>query len=176
MRRWLVLMIGLALTASAWAANAKVSTAAERKRALDVIEKLEKNPLSPELKQEREWVQQWVVEMDDIHVVMCTTVIKPLLEEKNSDPRKALMLQNLLAMAAWEMQHPKQPIDYTAMQLAGAQGMLRAYQSIAVKDGSYKSPFMESLLTKEKDGTLESYVRAGSAECRARNAGTKLQP
>ncbi len=150
-------------------------SASDRKRAMEVIEKLEADPMSPELAKDREWINDWVFGAPDVHVVLCTAIIKPLLDERNTDPRKALMLQNLLAMAAFEMKSPEKAKDTVLMQLAGAEGMLRAYSNITRRMPSYKSDFMESLRARQETGKLEAYVREGAAECKA-HSGTVLKP
>lgn len=152
------------------------STPAERQRAMEVIQKLEADPMNPSMAKDREWINQWVFATPDVHVVLCTAIIKPLLDERNSDPRKALMLQNLLAMAAFEMKNPDKAKDATQMQLAGAEGMLKAYGNITRRMPSYKSDFMEDLRVKQESGKLESYVRDGAAECRAHGGGTAMKP
>ena len=177
MRRWIGTLLCIVLVSGFVLANERgSSTPADRKRALEVIEKLEADPMSPALEKDRDWINQWVFAAPDVHVLLCTSIIKPLLDERNSDPRKALMLQNLLAMAAFEMKNPEKAKDATQMQLAGAMGMLRAYGNINRRMPSYKSDFMEDLRVKEETGKLEAYVREGTAECRAHGGGTAMKP
>lgn len=152
------------------------STPAERARAMEVIQKLEVDPMDPSLAKDREWVHEWVLATPDVHVTLCTAIIKPLLNEQNSDPRKALMLQNLLAMAAFEMRSPEKAKDAIQMQMAGAEGMIRAYSGITRRMPSYKSSFMEDLRVKQETGKLEAFVREGAAECRAHGGGTLMKP
>lgn len=177
MRRLLaVLTCFIVLAGVALGDQAGPTTPEERKRALDVIQKLEADPMNPALEQDRAWINDWVFAAPDVHVPLCTAIIKPLLNERNSDPRKALMLQNLLAMAAFEMKSPEKAKDPVQMQIAGAEGMLRAYSNIIRRMPSYKSEFMESLRVKQDTGKLEAYVREGVAECRAHGAGTQMKP
>ena len=176
MRRVVGILICLVLVVSAFADKRGPSTTAERKRAMDVIQKLEADPMNPELAKDREWINEWVFAAPDVHVVLCTAIIKPLLDESNTDPRKALMLQNMLAMAAFEMKSPDKAKDAVQMQLAGAEGMLRAYGNVTRRMPMYKSEFMELLRVKQETGRLESYVREGTAECRAHGGGTVLKP
>lgn len=171
-----ILMFLVVLAGITFAEERSPSPADQRKRALEVIAKLEADPISPELEKDREWINDWVFATPDVHVVLCTSLMKPLLAEQNSDPRKALMLQNLLAMAALELTSPDKAKDSVQMQMAGAEGMLRAYGNITRKMPSYKSEFMESLRQKQQAGNLESYVRQGTAECRSRGNGTPLKP
>lgn len=176
MRRLLGTLTCLVVLAGFAMADRGPSTPAERKRALEVIEKLEADPMSPSLAKDREWINEWVFAAPDVHVVLCTAIIKPLLDEQNSDPRKALMLQNLLAMAAFEIKSPDKAKDAIKMQLAGAEGMLRAYGNITRRMPSYKSDFMEDLRVKQESGKLEAFVREGAAECRAHGGGTLMKP
>jgi hypothetical protein len=171
MRRWLGVLISVGMLAGAVCAEERgPSTPDERKQALSIIEKLELDPISPNLAADREWISKWLFEVPDVQVPICNDILRPLLEERNSDPRKALQLQDLLAMAAFQMKKPAEAKDPIKLQMAGAVGMLRAYENITRRMPMYKSQFMEDLRVKEQSGTLESYVRQGTTECRARNA------
>jgi len=176
MRRLLGTLICLVVLTGFAMADRSPSTPAERKHALEVIEKLEADPMSPSLAKDREWINDWIFGSPDVHVVLCTAIIKPLLDEQNSDPRKALMLQNLLAMAAFEIKSPDKAKDAIQMQMAGAEGMLRAYGNITRRMPSYRSVFMEELRAKYESGRLEAFVREGASECRAHGGGTQLKP
>ncbi len=177
MRRLLPLILCLSLlTAIAAAVDRGPSTPAERQRALEIIQKLQMDPLNPSMSADRQWVHEFVVGAPDVNVVICTAILKPLIDEPNSEPRRALLLQNLLSMAAYDMENSAKGKDSTAMQMAGAEGMLTAYGNIQKRKPDYKSKFMEDLKAQKEGGTLESYVRQGESVCRARHAGTKLLP
>src|SRR6185369_2020535 len=177
MRRGLGVLICVGmLTGSMIAEDRGPSTPEERKRALTVVEKLEADPMSPSLASDRDWISKWVFEIPDVNVPICTTLIKPLLDERNSDPRKALQLEQLIAMAAYQIQNPKEAKDPIKLQMAGARGMNKAYANITRRMPMYKSQFMEELRVKEESGTLESFVRQGTAECRARNNTVPMKP
>jgi hypothetical protein len=60
--------------------------------------------------------------------------------------------------------------------MAGERGMIKAYANITRRMPMYKSQFMEELRVKEESGTLESFVRQGTAECRARNNTVPMKP
>jgi hypothetical protein len=161
------------LSGFAMAINPQVSTPAERKRALDVINKLELSPMDPSLKSEREWVFQWV-KASDVDAMVCGSIIKPLTDLEPSPFRNALMLQNILASARYSLQHPNTK-DRVAMYEASTEGMIRAYQNLVKQDPSRKNDFMESLVQKQSSGQLISYVRQGASEC-AKHPATTLQP
>ncbi|HWR36430.1 MAG TPA: hypothetical protein VN622_11230 [Clostridia bacterium] len=175
MRKALVCIALLSLAMPSAVADPRgPSTPEERKRALDVIEKLEQSPMDPALKRDREWVFQWIKEVPDVHANMCSAIVGPLLNEKNTDARKAFTLQNILASAAFRMQHPEDK-DSVKIYLAGTQGMLRAYENVTRQDPTKKSPFLEQLKSKEQIGQLEDYVRRGARQC-SKHPATTLAP
>ncbi len=176
MRKVFGLVALVALSASFACADANSpSTAADRSRALTVIQKLEASPMDPALKQDREWVFQWVKAVPDVDAHVCSAIIKPLQDQKNSPERNALMLQNILATAAFSMEHPDKAKDKVATYLAGTEGMLRAYANLVKQNPSKKNPFMESLREKQQQGTLLAYVKKGADEC-SKHPATILQP
>jgi hypothetical protein len=94
MRRcWGVLICLGMLAGSLYSEERGPSTPDERKHALAVIEKLEADPISPDLASDREWVHKWLIEVPDVQVPICTAITQPLKDERNPDPRKALQLQ-----------------------------------------------------------------------------------
>ncbi len=151
------------------------STPQERQRALDVIQKLEQEPMSPALKQDRDWVFQWIREVPDLDVRVCSVVLKPLTDQKNSPERNALMLQSMLSSAEYSMRNEGKKKSAVEMYMAGVEGMLRAYHNILKQDPSKKNPAMEDMLRKQREGQLEAYVREGAAEC-AKHPVTTLNP
>lgn len=176
MRRFVITIAVLSIFLTVAVADQRgPSTPEERKRALNVIEQLEQRPLDPTLKQDREWVFQWLKEVPDVNAAMCTGIIGPLLEEKPTDTRSILTYQNVLASAAFKMQNPDKAKDHVAVFMAGAEGMLRAYDNILKKDPALKSAFMEELKQKQASGTLLAYVRQGAETC-AKHPASLLKP
>jgi hypothetical protein len=161
------------LSSMAAAINPQVSTPAERKRALAVIAKLEDSPMDPALKDDREWVFQWV-KSSDVDAMVCTNLIQPLTEQKPTPERNALMLQNILASARFSIEHPGSK-DRVAMFQAATEGLIRSYQNLVRKDPSRKDEFMDSLVAKQQTGELVSYVRRGAKEC-FKHPATVLEP
>ncbi len=151
------------------------STPEERQRALNVIQKLEQEPMSPALKQDRDWVFQWIREVPDLDVRVCSVVLKPLTEQANSPERNALVLQSLLSSAEYSMRNDGQKKSPVNMYMAGVEGMLRAYHNILKQDPKLKNPAMEDMDRKQREGTLEAYVRQSAAEC-AKHPTTTLNP
>lgn len=166
MRRILAtILISAALLTSAFAAKRGPSTPEERQRALIVIHKLEYQPMNPKLATDREWVYQWLQDVPDVKVYICTGIIGPLLQESRSDARNAITLQHLLSSAAYQMENPDKADDLVAVYTAGAEGMLHAYETVLTQQPMYKSPFLEDLRAKQSSGQLQAYVRHGLDEC-----------
>lgn len=178
MRRFVsVSVVSALLMVSAFAASADKrgpSTPQERKRALTVIHELEAHPMSAQLAKDREWVFQWLQEVPDVKVGICTGVIGPLLQEKKSDARNAITLQHLLSSAAFQMENPDKK-DGMSILMAASLGMLRAYENVLKEQPTYHSEFLESMRAKESSGTLENYVRSGLDQCK-RNARLTKAP
>ena len=173
MKLRLTVLLFLLVSGIAYAANPQVSTPAERQRALEVISRLEQSPMDPSLKNDREWVFQWV-KASDVDAMVCSSIIKPLTDEKPSPFRNALMLQNILESARFSMQHPESK-DRVAMFQASTEGVIRAYQNLLRQDPSRRNAFMDSLVQKQRSGQLISYVRKNANEC-AKHSPTTLQP
>lgn len=155
--------------------TAKASSPEERQRALTIINKLEQSPLDPALREDRDWIFQWVKEVSDVNVVMCTSIIRPLLDQPNSPERNALTLQAMLAGAEFSIRNPDSSKSKIPMFMASTEGAIRAYKNMLRQDPSKKNDFMESLAKRQQDGTLEAYVREGAAECR-KHPVTHLNP
>ncbi len=158
-------LISAALVTTAAAEKRGPSTPEERQRALYIIHELDKEPMSPKLASEREWVFQWLQDVPDVQVYICTGLIGPLLEEPRSDARNAITLQHLLDSAAYEMENPDSK-SMVEVYKAGTEGMLRAYEHVLKDQPEFKSPFLESLRAKQSSGQLDQYVREGLDSCR----------
>jgi hypothetical protein len=163
----------LLLSGLATAANPQISTKAERQRALSVIDKLEQSPMDPSLKADRDWVFQWV-KSSDVDATICSALIKPLTDQKPSEFRNALMLQNILSSARYTMEHPRSK-DTVAMFQASTEGMIRAYRNLLKQDPARHNEFLDSLIAKQEAGQLISYVRENARVC-SKHPVTTLEP
>lgn len=175
MRKSILIAVIVALSVGAVAEPRGPSTSEERQKAKRVITQLEETPLSPSLKQDREWIFQWIKEVPDLDIRICSAILKPLTDQENSPERNALMLQAMLGSAEFVMEHPDKVSDSVAMYRAGTESMLRAYNNILKQDPTKKNPFLESLRQKQQTGKLEAYVRNGAKEC-SKHPVTTLTP
>lgn len=175
MRKLACGLVVLLLCAAAVAEPRGPSTPEERQRAVAVIRQLEESPLSPALKQDRDWIFQWIKEVPDVNSLICTELIRPLLSSPNTPERNALTLQSMLASAAFSMEHPDAANDPVALLKAGTEGMLRAYENMLKQDPAKKMAFMEELREKKAEGQLTAYVEKGAVEC-GKRPETRLNP
>ena len=74
----------LALTAAhAEPQSAKPSTAEDRAKAVEFARSLESDPLGKQAKEQRKWLMLWLIEVPDISVKLCGSLLGPLSDDKN---------------------------------------------------------------------------------------------
>jgi hypothetical protein len=167
----LVMLWGLAVFGQA-ATREEPSTPEERRRAVELTRKLERNPLGENSDRDRAWLTKWIIEIPDLTVPVCDEVLKPVLQGEIGQYRysKELVAQNLAGSMAYIIEHP-QPADPAqeddfAINKAGLDSALNAYQSILrsnAKGGKWAP--LEELLHKRKSGHLDEYVRQATLKC-----------
>jgi hypothetical protein len=170
MRRQIyLLMVVVLLSAFAWAQDETEpkrgpSTAEERKRFLDVVNKFEKTPLDPALIRDIDWAQKWLEDVPDINVTVCPAPLGNLLTE-NYQYRSRIAVEFTLAMGAYLIQHPEKASDNISQYTAGVQSALRMYKAILKSKPEARSQAMEELMEKQADGTLDDFIRQASKMC-----------
>jgi hypothetical protein len=140
------------------------STPEERKRALQTIRKLEKEPLSRKSMDDRRWLFQWIVEIPDIQVTSCKGPLDPL-QDDDEGYGKLLYLQSVFGMTAFLIEHSDRKGDWAAVQAAGIESVLRAYDSIRKADSEARSKELDRLAAAHKAGKLLGVVKKEMAEC-----------
>src|SRR5439155_23032939 len=114
------------------------STDEERARAVQTAKSLQSDPLAPNVQQDREWLLKWLIEVPDISVKVCTTFLGDLGDSKSAYPG-AIIATMLASEAAFVIEHPDKGKDVGAFYFAGVDGALHSYQSIRLKDVSYRA-------------------------------------
>lgn len=131
------------------------STRAERDRAVKVSHQLEADPLSPQLRDDRDWLLRWIDAVPDITISVC---IDPADANSNYRYSRELTLQKLFSSAAFIIETSTRSRDDLSVEAAGVEGALKAYQSILKKNPQAHSTYWDRLLKKRDDGTLRDYV------------------
>lgn len=141
------------------------STPEERARAVQTAKSLQSDPLAPNLQQDREWLLKWLIEVPDISVKMCTTFLGDLGDSKSGYPG-AIIATMLASEAAFVIEHPDKAKDIEAIYFAGVDGALHSYESIRLKDVSYRVAHLDDLIQKRDQGKLSDYVRVTAKKCK----------
>jgi hypothetical protein len=140
------------------------STPEDRARLVSLAQKLETNPLDSSLRPEREWALKWLIEVPDIHVSMCPTILGDYHKYKYS---AEITTQLMLSGARFSIENPDKANDQVGQYVAGAEGALKAYGAILQKDSKAKSKVLDEDLQKQQDGKLKDFIQDAAAEsCR----------
>ncbi len=154
-RAVLLLTLMLAVVVLAQDGTRGPSTRAERDRAVRITHELEADPLSPSLRDDRDWLLAWIDAVPDITVSIC---VDPASARSDYRYNRELMVQRTFSMATFIIEHSSQKSDDLAVEAAGVEGALKAYQSILKKYPKSHSAYWDRLLKKQEDGTLRDYV------------------
>jgi hypothetical protein len=129
---------------------------------------LETDPLGSEAKEARHWLTIWLIEIPDISVSLCGTLLGPVLEsKKNYSPE--LVTQMMYSSAAFLIEHPDLASDHVATYAAGVEGSLRAYEAILKSKPKAGWPFLDDLIQKREQGELTAYVVKAAKSCESDN-------
>jgi hypothetical protein len=120
-------LIGCVLLSAVQAAPGQAtSTPEERARWVQVTRKMEVNPLDKDNVKEAEWALKRVIEVTDIHVVVCGGIVDDLARKKFKYGGD-LLRQYTLASAAFVIENPDKANDKVAVNMAAIASALKAY-------------------------------------------------
>ena len=165
--RWTSLLLGFTLVMSAAASLEAVrgpSTPEERERLVAITQKLEASPLDQALYKERDWAQQLLLEIPDVHIRTCTSLLRDIRRPRYKF-RSELWMQVRLAGAVYLLQHPDHPDDHLGEHLAGLQSALKTYSALVKANADAHSKPLDDLVEKQKQGKLEGVVRDLISPC-----------
>ena len=160
------LALALSFLPPCFAAERGPSTPEERQRAVSIARRLEADPLNSTLRAERKWALEWLIQVPDIHVKMCTVFLGPVLDSKKNFASE-IMFQMMLSQAAFTIEHPEKASDDLAQYAAGVEGSLKAYESILKSKPKARWPFLDELIQKRDSGGLPGYVKDQMEKCNA---------
>jgi hypothetical protein len=155
----------LVLSSPAIATARGPSTAQERKRAVEITRKLEKEPLSRSGIEDREWLLKFIVEAPDFNVRSCSGPLDTLAKQEEGPYARLLYVQSIFGMTAFMFEHPKQAGEWSAVQTAGIESTLRAYESLLRADSGARWKELDRLQKARKSGKLRKLVEKEMAEC-----------
>ncbi len=170
MRRVLATVLALAVLAPAAARARGPSTPEERKRAVETTRRLEKEPLARSSMDARKWLFQWIVEIPDVNVTSCAGPLDALRQDEEDTYGQLLYVQSVFGMAAYQIENPKKTEDWAAVQTAGIESVLRAYDAMRKADSELRYKELDRLEKARKDGKLLALVKKEMAKCGDPNA------
>lgn len=174
LRPLFAVLLALALPLPADAARGP-STAEERKRAVKITRELEQQPLARRAMDARKWLYQWIVEIPDIHVVSCSGPLDVLLVDEDDAYGQILYVQSVFGMASFLVENPKKSKDWVAVQTAGIESTLRAYEALRKTDSEARWKALDRLVAARNGGKLRALVKEQMAEC-AKPASERMGP
>jgi len=155
----------LALTLATPAGARGPSTPAERRRAVEVTRRLERSPLAPNADADRKWLLKWIVDIPDINVKGCSGPLDALVQDDGTRHGKALYAQSMFGMTAFMIENPRKKNDWVAVQTAGVESTLRAYQALVQSDPEARWEELDTLLEARKQGKLRDLVEQAMEGC-----------
>lgn len=157
--------LALVLLSPSLAAARGPSTAEERKKAVELTRKLEKQPLARTANESRQWLLEFIVEAPDFNVRGCSGPLDVLAKNEDGPYARALFVQSIFGMAAFMFENPKQAGDWVAVQAAGIGSTLRAYDALLRADSDARWKELDRLLKVQKAGKLRALVQKEMARC-----------
>lgn len=155
----------LLLSVPALAAARGPSTPAERKKAVELTRKLEKQPLARSSGQDRAWLLEFIVEAPDFEVKSCTGPLDVLAKDEENPYARLLYIQSVFGMASFMFESPKKAGDWAAVQTAGIESTLRAYESLLKADPESRWKELDRLVAARGKGKLRALVEKEMARC-----------
>lgn len=158
------LMILFFVASCAGKALAASWTAEERQRVVTITHKLEASPLDQSLFPERDWAKQWVIENPDVRIRMCTRLLVDLRRPRYKFLPE-IVTQLMLSSAAFLIENPDHARDNLAEEVAGMQGVLKAYSAILKGDPNAHAKPLDDVLQQQTQGNLTDWVRETIKDC-----------
>lgn len=122
---------------------------------------LEVDPFVDKAKDFRSWAMSYIIQTDDVSVLICTNGITPLIEKKYKYANE-MLAQYTMGMAAFKLSNPNNKDD-NAAQVAGIESALKSYESILKTKPKTKYASIDDLISKRDKGELKLLVE--SAKC-----------
>lgn len=133
----------------------------KRGQLIKIAKQLEAAPFSDEAKDDRAWAVRYLIETDDVHLVLCTNGSLSVLTDKKNKFSTELIGQYMMGMAVFKFENPDQASDEDAAQLAGLESSLRAYTAMIVAKPKGKYAPMDDLVAMRDRGELTKEKVAG---------------
>lgn len=141
------------------------STAAERKRVVEITRRLERAPFGRNADADRIWLMQWIDEVPDVNIRYCPGPIYGLIEGDYQG--RTFWLQSLFGMSAYLVEHypQRETESWVKVQVAGLESAVASYQAARKAGETRRIPALEKLVKAKAAGTLAKVVREQMVAC-----------
>jgi hypothetical protein len=141
------------------------STAAERKRAVEIATLLENDPLNKNAKSLSRELLIWLIEIPDITVTICTGMLGDYSKIKG-EYAGTITTQMSFGETRFVIEHPEEAKDEYQVYLAGVESALRTYQNIKKAKPRVRLEPLEDLLLTQQTGQLPEFIRNAMPGCK----------
>lgn len=160
--RKLTIIFALLLIAAATQTGFAQNKPSDKETLIKAAQILEAEPFQDKAKDFRGWAMRYVIETEDVSIVVCTQMFSAMMDKKNKYSSE-LLTQYSIGMAAFKLSQPDKAKDENAAQLAGMESMLKAYENMVKEKPKAKFQALDDLIMKRDKGELKSLVE--NAKC-----------
>jgi len=128
-----------------------------KQNVLDAAKAIEANTKSKEAAGQQERALKWLIETNDVHLIVCGEVFSLFSDKKNKNS-SMMTMGYTIGMGAFKIGSPDKATDENAAQLAGLLLALKAYENGVADNPKTKFDKIETLLQKRTAGELTALV------------------
>ena len=142
-------------SASSGAKGASLTT----EEALEIMRRVEREPLSAEAPELRRTALEWVVNSKELGDLSIETSYLRELENSTWPFKGEMVIQYLLGSATWKLTGDSLRNDRLAQAEAGLRSVLAAYKNMLAADAKLREPSLDDLDEIRRQGKLRLYIR-----------------
>ncbi|MGZ3183453.1 MAG: hypothetical protein ACXU8N_13510 [Telluria sp.] len=140
------------------------STPEEQARVIQLAEASYADPVGTMTSADGRWFMRWSDEVPDYMFGPDAGAMWFENSDAKGDLRRVMRFQHMLSTAAFQLQHKMHdphtnPADEAARTLAGAEGLLRAYETLVAKNPANRSADVDKLLALRNSGGLAAFLQ-----------------
>lgn len=140
------------------------STLEERQKAVQLVDLLERDPLSKDAKKYRGVLLNWIDDVPDITVRYCVEALGDVTKMKG-DEGGILVAQQIFSATKFIIQNPDKANDDEAVNLAGLEGVLRTYEALKKARAKVRFSSIDKLLELRESGQLSHHIKTAMQSC-----------
>ncbi len=129
----------------------------DKQNVIDAAKAIEANTKSKEAAGQQERALKWLIETEDVHLIVCGQVFGLFSDKKNKNS-SMMTMGYTIGMGAFKIGSPDKANDENAAQLSGLLLALKAYENGVSDNPKTKFDKIESLLQKRNAGELSAVV------------------